>query len=451
MSKLKNFKGFTDKYKEILDLSQSQINDIDDVEYNLYKDRHWNYSPDRNDFTSNYAKRIKQILTQEQIATLEDHKQEQQAKAKDRKNDKYQKTLDEQAHRLKSLNLSAEQLQAYVEIKCSWHRITRDKIKKSKPADFLKPGSIIQRINEEDIYPIFNESQLAKYKKIDSDELKRRKEWGDKWRKEKDREIYERKCGLNLSDAQADELFNDNFYERPFDENGEILSDFEYRDLELDRIKRILTPEQFQQYLPFHESQLNSIIESLTKTNNGHHLNQLNRTKKHLSFYLENVLPRLVESRNRIEPKLNQNQKGLINDIRNKYHKRLDSFKEKFVEQQTRYSKGHCPNELEELLLRNQLDRISVMTLYLQNIESTKELMTEEIVKLVSQEYQDLEEVFEMFKNFKVEVFESTGGKYAAGFKSRITLKEGNEHLQYIGLLLIHPDLKANLDLVKIR
>ncbi|GLR18248.1 hypothetical protein GCM10007940_28640 [Portibacter lacus] len=61
-----------------------------------------------------------------------------------------------------------------------------------------------------------------------------------------------------------------------------------------------------------------------------------------------------------------------------------------------------------------------------------------------------MQSVFEKLKKFQIESYEKNGGTYD-GTLMKIAIKEGEEHLSYIGLLILEPDLDCNLRKIKMR
>jgi len=67
MGKLKNYKGFSDKFKEELNLTLSQISQIEETEYNFHKDYHWNKLPENKQSKTAYLNEILRHLNNEQL------------------------------------------------------------------------------------------------------------------------------------------------------------------------------------------------------------------------------------------------------------------------------------------------------------------------------------------------------------------------------------------------
>lgn len=451
MSKLKNFIGFTDKYKEVLNLSISQINQIDDAEYEFYKDEHWNNHPKGVGRKEIYEMKIFCFLTDDQIKSFKEHLKNKKSIQQKKSKEKLKKTTEVQTIRLADLKLSEDQLNKYVKMKINWLQLKTKKMKMANSLEELNHDFIQQNIYDEHIYPIFNDEQLKKYKKIVEAEESKTNAEKDKWVVKHEKVMFKRRYNINLTDEQSVKIFSKDFNINFTDSEGQILSDFEMKEIQRDWYKENLNEDQFKIYEPHFNEEVNNIIKSIEKSNNGHHLIQLKRNQAFLVYYLENVLPHLIHLRKRIDKKLNDAQKNLITIIRSYYFNKLEVARLEFIQQHYRYCKDYNPNALEENLVRNKIDKVQINILFLYGYSPTKELMNEVNQALVLKELNKLKSVFDKLKQFRIESYESTGGNYGGGWHFKIPIKKGEEHLENIGLLLLNPDLESNLEKIEMR
>lgn len=447
MSKLKNFKGFTTRYTSLLSLSKSQIKQIEEAEYQLYKDHHWNNHEIDFDFKTIYEKNIHNFLTKDQLLILKREDEKQKAREKERGKQKISKSLKIQEVRLKELQLTNDQLHTYVKTKLKFTKLTLKKIKLAKSEKELDLKYCHQKVYEEDIYPIFNAEQLKKYRAIVKAENIKNEAERNKWSTRLDKSAFEHRYNMKLSEDQAQKLFSIDFNASLKDSDGHYFSDFEMKEKQRQWYKKHLTADQFSVYNSHFEEDWNQIINRIRKSNDTHYKTQLDRTKAYFEFYLKNVLPHLVDSRKRLEDHLNEDQKELIKQIHHYYFQQKNKQKLNYINQHERYYKKYNPNGMEEFLVRQEMEKVNINIYYLYNFEPAKKLMTDEMLLLVKEESSKQREIYKRLKEFQISFYESTGGNYG-GWLMKVPIKEGEEHLNKIGLLLIYPDLEKNLELL---
>ena len=73
MSKLKNTRGFTDQFKGILNLSETQINEIDQIEYDKFRTYFWNSESDKS-LKFGFLRSVLKLLDDRQIKALKSYK-----------------------------------------------------------------------------------------------------------------------------------------------------------------------------------------------------------------------------------------------------------------------------------------------------------------------------------------------------------------------------------------
>lgn len=448
MAQLNNNLSFTERFAELLTLSPSQVSQIQETEFAFHKKMHWDYILEDEERKNAYLKEIFQHLSEKQIQIFDDFVEERKIKIEEKRKMKLREAIEIQANRLKSLNLSDEQLQTYVTKKMDFLRLIRERMKLAKSLEELNANAIKKKVFEEEIYTIFNENQLQEYKALKKEEDRQKEEFDKKWKLQQDIEKFKQTYKLDIGEEQAKRLFSVDFEINFQDAEGEILSDFEMLDEKYKWYKKHLTEDQFKAFEAVHDDSLQNLIDSFKKTDNEHSKMELERTQNYLDYYLANVLDRLVEARQRIESKLSEDEKVLIERIRQLYFNELKISKEKQLIQHHRYFKDFQPNALNLILTRHKFYQIDVKNWYLYGHEITKELITEKVQALIEEEERNLENIFSAMKAFQIENYENTGGTYG-GCIIHIPIKEGEEHLEKIGLLLLYPDLEENMKLME--
>lgn len=446
MGKLKNYKGFSDKFKEELNLTPSQVSQIEETEYNFHKDYHWNKLPENKLSKTAYLNEILKHLNDEQLEAYNTFVDNQNAKKENRKKEKFDKTLEVQSIRLKGLNLTNEQLETYVKKKLNFTELRLQKMKQAKTQEEMELDILMQKVYEEEIFPIFDTKQLAKYKELKKTEEIKREEEGKKWRTKHEKEMFKHRYNIDLNEEQAKILFSKDFNHPQKDSEGEYFSDFEMKEKERNWFEKHLTKEQFKVYKPFYEEQIKYLIESIKKSNSENDKIQLQRTKSYLEYYLENVLTHVTEVRKSIEVKLTAKQKKQIEEIRHFYFAQQDINRDKYIKQHNRHYKDLKPNALSEFRLRQKIEKINFNICYLYGNEQSKKLMSDKLQAIINEEKEKLKNVYLKLKEFKIQNYESTGGNYGSGWVIKIPIKEGEEHLVNIGLLLLEPELNKNLE-----
>ena len=446
MAKLKNFKGFSDKFKEKLNLTQTQVSQIEETEYNFHKDYQWNKISDNKQSRSTYLNEILKHLNNEQREIYKTFVEAQKVKKEKRIKEKFVKTCEVQSIRLKALNLTIDQLETYVKKKLNFNELRLQKMKQAKTQAEMELDLLHEKVYEEEIFPIFDAIQLEKYKELKKTEEIKREEEGKKWRAKHEKEMFKHRYNIDLNEEQAKELFSRDFNNPLKDSEGQYFSEFEMKEKERNWYEKHLTKEQFKVYQPFYEEQTKYTIESIKKSNDEHAKIQLQRTKSYFQYYLENVLPHVIEARKRIETKLTNKQKKQIEEIRHYYFNQQDINRDKYIKQHQRHYKEFKPNALSEFRLRQNIEKINFNTCYLYGYRPTKELMNSKLQLIVDEENKKLKKVYSELKEFQIENYESTGGNYGAGWVIKIPVKEGEEHLEKIGILLLYPNLKKNLE-----
>ena len=129
-----------------------------------------------------------------------------------------------------------------------------------------------------------------------------------KWKVQHKLDLFKQAYNINLTKDQAHEICAKNFDLLTKDSNGEYYSEFEMWEQEKEWLKNLLSPEQFQTYFPHHEKKLQRIVDSLKKENDTDDKTQLEQLRKFQTYYIENVLPHMVNARITLDIQMNSDQ-----------------------------------------------------------------------------------------------------------------------------------------------
>ncbi len=431
------------RVKEFLDLSSSQLEEIEVIENELQELYDAGKLKSNKHFLFLCLRKFLPILTNKQVQTLKEKRDEQKLKIKQRKEEKYRQTYEVSKVKLKSLNLTEEQLQKYVNIKLNGRKLLMEKMKAAKSIEAWDDENSIEM---EYIHPIFNADQLELYKEISAKESVRKNIHRIKMESSRFSSLY----NIQLSTEQANQLFEKNRIVPRLDDAGEYYSEFEEVELRCAKIKNILTAVQFERYKPHHLQEVKDLENRYKKSNEKQHLEKLNESKGSLNNYIKKILPLQCEARQRIEKILSGKQKKLIEELRKIYFPLLD---EKFTTLKAshyKYHKDFCPNELEVFAIADTLDRINPNGNLLKGNKEVNDLMTPELIEIVKKEKIKLNPLFDRIQYIHHEEFEPEEGTVQVGWNIRLQRRKGDEHLKNLGLLLLEPNIEDNLKKISI-
>lgn len=403
MNNPKRSSDFTSTFKDILGLNAEQISTIDKNEFKLYKAFTWDRSISKKTFKFLFIKQILSVLSAEQIAKAKVYNIKQKTKIKQSVEDEYQRNLKYEKERLLSLKLSDDQLESYINIKNNRGRIYTETMKSRPEMKQIDPIEFELYFNQEHIYPIFNNEQIQQYKQIvKNEEIKFRIE-----KIQRQKLIFEHEYSIKLTDEQSKFVSDYEDVHISRDVNGDFISDFEREELKLNRMREILFSDQFDTYKIHFNKRIKRLEEELRKSNETHHIDQLNHIKQFLKYYINSVLPHKCKVRLDIEQELTLKQKELIKHIKEAYFLKLDDNKNKYKKHNIRYTRGLCNNELNNFLLRNDMNRIFPNTSFIAQFEPIKLLMTDALINLVKNHHKKLKKVIEKMDTFKTELYEN--------------------------------------------
>jgi len=444
MSKLKNTRGFTDQLKGILNLSETQINEIDQIEYDKFRTYFWDSESDKS-LKFGFLRSVLKLLDDKQIKALKSYKTGIIYQKKIKEDNVLNKLIEKERNRLSALNLTENQLLKYAETKINLPKLAREQsMQNAKKGIFLLTNTNnLKELENEHLVPIFSEEQRLKYLKIVQDEDRQKLEWHYKMAKQR----FEYDYDVKVSDHLVPIIYDIEENEKIQDNEGNFYSEFEKEQSKLERYRKILNTDQFHNYIKKYEQRISLINQDLIKTNQKH-LEHLERIRETYNYYLNNVLPEKINVRNQLEYELTSTQKQIIDDLRLIYFQKLESNKAKAVAQHQRYNKDLVPYEWEDYLIHHNFDIILPNGYYLEGNNLITELMTDKLVQKIKLSQNQLKEKFKEFKMFQVDLYENSGGEYG-GWLMKITHKPEPSYLEYLSFLLLAPDLKSNLKRLK--
>lgn len=184
MSKLKNTRGFTDQFKGILNLSETQINEIDQIEYDKFRTYFWNSESDKS-LKFGFLRSVLKLLDDRQIKALKSYKTDIIYQKKIKEDNALYKLIEKERIRLNTLNLTENKLLKYAETKINLSKLAREKsIQNAKKGIFLLPNTnSLKELENEHLIPIFTEEQSLKYLKIVQEEDRQKLEFNYKMTK----------------------------------------------------------------------------------------------------------------------------------------------------------------------------------------------------------------------------------------------------------------------------
>jgi len=437
---------FTNQFIEILNLTEDQVNKIDEFEYQSYKNYTWSYATDGRKFKFQFIRQMMSVLTSNQISKLKEYRNEQIAKTQSAKEEEWKRYFEYEKERLSLLDLSNDQLYKYVEINFNRSDLVVEYYKLNpelKKSDFPHFEQIFK---QDYIYPIFNEQQLLKYKLLNIREE-------EKYQIERinhHKLIYQNAHNITLTDLQSSKILDLEDKQPLRNTKGQFYSEFENAVWKLRKMKKILGAEQYQIYKIQHDKEIFLIEDELRESNLGQHAVQLSNSMKLIEYYIKHILPKKCKSRLEIEVELQSHQNELIHSIREEYFAKLDEFRNKRTKEHFKYNKDLVPNALKTFYYRNDIDRIKPNAGFLSQSEKVKYLMTKDVMKLVEKYEMQSEQLDEDMIKFRMHLYEKTGGVYGPSL-IKIPAKEKELYLKYVEILILEPSIKANLLKLKMR
>lgn len=439
MSRLKNTKGFTDQFSEILNLSENQVMEIDDIEYNLYRAYYWDRSSPQPNFKYKFIRQIGMILSTEQWDRLKAFRNESKEKLRIQKQEKLIKLIDSEGTRLKSLALSDDELIKLAKLKLEIPNIIRAK-RMSIPGVNRNIEKLRTEIEKEKISQILNPEQMVKYDEIISREKDKKLKWLIKLSSER----FEYLVKIKLNEDQREGVYLIEDKSPSYNKEGKIFSEFEQADNKLQAYKQILDDEQMVIYQEYHKKLFKNIENRLIQSDEKRAV-YLDRIKKYFKYYKKNILPKTSNARNEMEKFLSIQEKQKIERLKSEYFKVVKTNYNKSLDQFHRFTKNLAINEMKEHRFRHKLDLISPNGYYLKDSELAKDIMSSKLQKLLEIKYKELKSEYDNLKKYQIHVYEETGGEYGGGFLIKMCPRQEESIYANLGLLLLETTYENNL------
>jgi hypothetical protein len=442
MKRLNQTRGFAEQFEMILNLTTEQVTHLDNLEFEIYKDYFWNHSTTEDKLKFRFLTNIFKLLSSDQILKLKEYKKSILLKAENKIKGERQMSFEYEKRRLSTLKLSDETILKYVLAKEDLMKTYKEKMVAQ-----LKIGKKISDIKshlEEEYYrPLFTEDEYYLYKDI----LKQEHEEAESFSFKQAIQNFEYQYAIKLTEDQAKKIFDLENKSDDFILSGECFSEFEQEERKLLAYKNILDTDQYITYNSYYEKRIEQLKDELIASNNNHHLQQMNRSKEYLEYYILAVLPAMSIARKNLDVFLTPRQKEIIQEINVYYFKRLEEMRVKYIADHERYNKDLVPNELLEFQYRFKLDCVCPnIHLLMKHDLLIEELLTDSLVLEIKREKISLKKVHQDLEVFKRENYESNGGKYGMGWLIKVPYDEVEEHLNYISILLIEPDFESNIE-----
>lgn len=444
MSKLKNTRGFTDQFKGILNLSETQINEIDQIEYDKFRTYFWNSESDKS-LKFGFLRSVLKLLDDRQIKALKSYKTDIIYQKKIKEDNALYKLIEKERIRLNTLNLTENKLLKYAETKINLSKLAREKsIQNAKKGIFLLPNTnSLKELENEHLIPIFTEEQSLKYLKIVQEEDRQKLEFNYKMTKQR----FEYDYDVKVSDHLVPLIYEIQDNEKIYDDKGEFLSEFEKEQLKLEKFRKILNTDQFHNYLKKYDHRITLLKQNLIETNNNH-LIHLDRLRETYHYYLNNVLPEKINLRKQLENELTAKEKEIIDKLIKLYLQKIEINKAKALIQHKRYNLDLVPNEWEDYLINHNFSIVRPNAYLLEGNELAKELLSKELIERVKTFQSKLKTINKQFNKFQVDLYENSGGEYG-GWLMKIPHTSLPSNLEYLSFLLLSPDLNLNLNYTK--
>ncbi|QLG45628.1 hypothetical protein [Costertonia aggregata] len=440
--KIKNTITFTDKFGEILNLSDVQIKKIDNLTYELLKKHQFSIDPDYDEKKERKQcdKSVQKILSKEQRVKLKKVRKNTQEK---------QSTIDFETQKFKrlqekykSLQLTEKKLHILQNILNDIREVVFAKWGKYVPGskNQLSKHELYLNVASKKLSGFLSEEKLAEFYKIEASEQK----WLKKIHTE---QIVNMNASLNLTSKQAEFIYDYEENEPSKDINNDYLSEFEKWDLKREFMSSILDKKQFKEYLRLSEKQKAAYISYFKETDNLKS-KEVKRLKSRVNYLINNYLYVLCEWRLELETYIPKSLNLMLLDFRLKYHENLKKDLNKNLKQSIRHNKNHVPNDLIFLKLRTKNDAIVPHLHCITNLENN--IITEvpkKLCDLIVNKPSKVRDADAKLHEFTITNYENHGGTYGGStYIRRKNRDEIDSKLDILSILLLHPEPQKNID-----
>lgn len=444
--KIKNTITFTDEYAEKLTLSAKQINKIDDLTYNLFKNEMFSLDTnyDSRKERKRYHNKVLKTLDKNQRNTYN----QLHEKRKHRNNSSDFETQRFNRHKEKYSTLKLDK----VNLQQLWSILEGIRNRVSEETGIYNPKTKITN-NKREFYlsliatklnGFLNTREKQAFYEID----KKEQDWLKEINKKQIKVEYD---FIKIDDNQAFAIYQYQENEPWKNINKEYLSDFEKWEIEKEFMKSILSSDQLNKYLKLNKEHLDSHISHLKK-DNFDELQEIARLESHLNYLIENYLPMLCKWRAEIENQLPDILKVEIEELRLDYQKGLKKHLNRNVKSHFRHAQNYMPNKAIRSKLETKLQFI-VPSVYRISKE-TKSFLTKipkVLVNHILKKNDKIKEANLKLHEFTITNYEKHGGTYGDWmYVHRPDKKEDRTEQEVLAILLLHPHLKKNISSMRI-
>ncbi|WP_281990157.1 hypothetical protein [Aquimarina aggregata] len=437
---------FTDQYTELLQLSPSQILEIDELDYYTLRDNMFSINPDydENIVKRKYFKALLTLLNDTQIATLREERKAWKAKSKRSEQD-FGLDLDYMYNKFESLKLSPKKYKEFVDTYGQTHK-TLIQQRQSETYDRKEPIPNYQDefliLANQMLNTLLNQEQLAQFNAI---EVKEKQELLDMTIQQ----VQSRYNNLKLNKKQAHAIFNyeeEEFTRAPVD--GGYYSEFEKLALEEQFMASILDKAQLDNYQQYMQQKNEDIIASIIDSNQRE-TPKIQRLKNHKQYVINHFLPALCRWRSVIEILLPENVKEDIVILRQEYFEENIKIYNEHKAEGIRNYKDLYPNYFLKLELELQLRILIPNGFYIQkDISNFISKLTPQVIEKTSSISEELKAAREQFNQFQVENYENTGGTYGGWVHNIRSNDQKHVDSATVSSLLLIPNPNENIALM---
>jgi len=440
LSRLKNTRGFSDQFFEILELSKEQIEKINVIEYNLYKEYYWDHSNPEPNYKLKFIRKVGRILSDQQWKKLKIYRDKSKENKLLKEQESLNKIIEFEKSRLKSLALKEYELKQLAEFKIQIPVILREKRLKNQKSNF-DIEKLRAQLEKENISKFLNSDQLVQYDKIVTEELDKKTKWVIKFSSER----FEQNHKIKLEESQKEKVYLIEDRSFSFNEMGEIYSEFEQAEAKFEAYKSILNEEQFIIYHQYYNNLISNIKDRIIESDEERVV-YLNRISKYFDFYVANILPKTTEASKKIKELLSVKENHKIDLLKFEYFKIMQKNFKKSHDQFEKHTRNLALNEMKEHKIRYQLDLIRPNGYVLKDSNLAIKLLSPELIELLNSATKNLEPDYAKLKEYQIEVYEKSDGEYGGGFMYKTFPTEKELKFANLGLLLLDNSYEKNLE-----
>lgn len=432
MSNDRNFIGFVDQYVQVLELSKVQRKRIQALEDHFMQSCISANASDPASLNKFFQNKIEPLLTTEQFNRLGRHVIDRQLKERGKRIKSIKKAYKKAHKKLANLQLSEGQLLDYAEIRVNWTNLMIEQLRHVGSLSDFDVEKQERVLVEEYIYPIFSADQIKEFDAISETQAAKRKQKA----LAREQKQFKAKYGVSLSDEQVAELFRNKRIAPLRNAEGEFYSAFEVMELEIDRLRKVLTPKQFKKIAKVYQIERRGLEKHLQQVDRSKHQRRLDREKGQYKYFKKELYPSLLRIQQKVMDQLPMSQKEEIARLRDQYRALVqDEFQESKATHKRLYE-DNCPNALKAIKVRRNMGLIEPNATLLSQIPACRALVTAEVRDLIQKEMDSLEAAYEAYRTFKANNYRPEAG-HIARLNAKLFSPSEEEGLKYTWLLMI--------------